>query len=269
MKEEIKSCHLGPEISPEQFIPEHIFLYLAKGLMYGYDGSKKYTLKPDEYCLLRKNRLARYNKQKENGDYEKVAVIFDEVFLRKFQQKHKISATKSPLAETFIPIEKNKLIPDFVRSLKPYYKGEGKIDKIFADVKREELLIIILQSQPELAGVFFDFGIPEKINLEEFMNRNYKFNVGIERFAFMTGRSLSAFKRDFKYIFNDSPSHWLVQKRLQEAYFLIEEKNRKPSEIYIELGFENLSHFSFAFKKSFGQTPGELTGKKRNSTAKN
>ena len=30
---EIKSCYIGPEISPEQFIPEHFFLYLAKGTM--------------------------------------------------------------------------------------------------------------------------------------------------------------------------------------------------------------------------------------------
>ena len=91
------------------------------------------------------------------------------------------------------------------------------------------------------------------------MNRNFKFNVSTERFAFMTGRSLSAFKRDFKTTFNDTPNHWLVKKRLQEAHFLIEKKNQKPSEIYLELGFETLSHFSFAFKKYFGLTPTELT----------
>ena len=129
-------------------------------------------------------------------------------------------------------------------------------------MKREELLIILLQAQPELAGLFFDYGIPQKISIEGFMNRNYKFNVGIERFAFMTGRSLSAFKRDFKEIFNETPNRWLVQKRLQEACFLIEKENKKPSEIYLDLGFETLSHFSFAFKKQFGLTPTGLTGQK-------
>ncbi|WP_308993454.1 AraC family transcriptional regulator [Mariniflexile litorale] len=112
--------------------------------------------------------------------------------------------------------------------------------------------------KPELYGVFFDFGKPEKINMEEFMNQNYKFNVGIERFAHLTGRSLSAFKRDFKQIFNDTPNRWLIQKRLQEAYFLINKKKQKPSEIYIDLGFEDLSHFSFAFKKQFGMSPKNL-----------
>jgi len=84
------------------------------------------------------------------------------------------------------------------------------------------------------------------------MQKNYKFNVGIERFAFLTGRSLSAFKRDFKKTFNETPNRWLTRRRLQEARFLIEEKKQRPIDIYLDLGFEDLSHFSFAFKKEFG-----------------
>lgn len=152
----------------------------------------------------------------------------------------------------------------FIPSLLPYYNhDERKIKAPFADVKREELLLILLQLQPDLAGVFFDYGIPQKINLEEFMNKNFRFNASINRFAFLTGRSLSAFKRDFNTIFNDTPNRWLVKKRLQEAYFLIERKKQKPADIYLELGFETLSHFSFSFKKQFGLTPTELASQKR------
>ncbi len=255
---DIKSCYIGSEISPEQFIPEHLFLFLAKGSMQGYDGNKNYRLNPGDYCLIRKNRLARYNKQKQHDEFEKVIIMLDETFLRKFQEKHKITTTKFQSEEAFLRINKNELIPDFIHSLIPYYSAGGKIDDKFADVKREELLIILLQSQPELSGLFFDYGIPEKINLEAFMNRNYTFNVNIQRFAYLTGRSLSAFKRDFKTTFNETPNHWLVQKRLQEAHFLIDKKQKKPSEIYLDLGFEDLSHFSFAFKKLFAYTPTEL-----------
>ena len=150
------------------------------------------------------------------------------------------------------------MITNFISSLSAYYNDEGKIDEKFSNIKREELLLILLQKQPELYPIFFDFGHPEKINLEEFMNRNYKFNVSIERFAYLTGRSISAFKRDFKDIFHDTPSRWLVKKRLEEAYFLIERKGKKPTDIYIDLGFEDLSHFSFAFKKKYGLVPSLL-----------
>src|SRR5690606_31211814 len=160
---------------------------------------------------------------------------------------------------TFIHIPKNELLTNFVHSLIPYYNANGKIDETFADLKREELLLILLKLKPELSGLFFDYGIPDKINLEAFMNKNFMFNVNIERFAYLTGRSLSAFKRDFKIIFNETPNRWLVKRRLQEAYFLIEKKDKKPSDIYLDLGFETLSHFSTAFKKQFGISPTELT----------
>lgn len=258
VKTDIRSCYIGPEISPEQFVPEHFFLYIAQGAIHGYDGEKKYTLRAGEYCLVRKNQLTRYNKQKENGAFEKVVIIFDEVFLKSFQEKHQYTAGKISPQEAFLRLRRNERVPNFVRSLAPYYTGAGKIDPAVADAKREELLLILLQLQPSLAGVLFDFAQPQKLNLEAFMNRNFKFNVHIGRFAYLTGRSLSAFKRDFREVFHDTPSRWLVRKRLQEAHFLIEKKNKKPSDIYLELGFEDLSHFSYAFKKHFHYAPSEV-----------
>jgi AraC-like DNA-binding protein len=78
----------------------------------------------------------------------------------------------------------------------------------------------LLKNDPSLAAIFFNFGAPQKIDIEAFMSRNYRFNVPLERFAFLTGRSLSAFKRDFQQIYNDTPRRWLTKKRLDEAYFL-------------------------------------------------
>jgi AraC-like DNA-binding protein len=54
-----------------------------------------------------------------------------------------------------------------------------------------------------------------------------------------------------------SPRQWLQDRRLTEARHLIEKKKRKPSAIYLDLGFESLSHFSHSFKKKFGKAPTE------------
>ncbi len=97
-----------------------------------------------------------------------------------------------------------------------------------------------------------------KIDLEAFMNRNFHFNVELKRFAYLTGRSLATFKRDFEKIFHVSPSRWLLQKRLQEAHHLILDKGAAASDIYLDLGFEDLSHFSFAFKKMYGVSPSKV-----------
>lgn len=252
--------HIGKEISPEQFIAEHTLVYVIKGIMHIYDGTKKITLQSGDCCLGRKNRLARYNKEKTDDQIEKVFIFFDEDFLKRFQEKYKQEWRKYTFDDTLIEIKNNEILPVFFQSLFPFY-NRLVIREPFKDIKREELLLILLQSQPELAGLFFDYGIPQKINIEEFMNKNFRFNVSVERLAFMTGRSLSAFKRDFYQIFGDTPNRWLIKKRLQEAHFLIEKKNQKPGDFYIDLGFETLQHFSSAFKKYFNYTPTELVKK--------
>jgi len=103
---EIKSCIIGPALSAEQFIAEHFFLFVGKGTMNGYDGNKHYVLKPGESCLVPKNRLARYNKIKDNNEFQKVIVFFDEAFLKIFQKKHSILFINFTSKDAFAKTEK-------------------------------------------------------------------------------------------------------------------------------------------------------------------
>lgn len=119
---------------------------------------------------------------------------------------------------------------------------------------------MLLHVTPALQDVLFDFAEPGKIDLAAFMEKNFHFNVTLSRFAYLTGRSLATFKRDFARLFRQSPSRWLVQRRLREAHFLLREKAQTPAQVYLEVGFENLSHFSFAFKKAYGLAPSRLGG---------
>lgn len=254
------------EILKEQFIPDHVFLYVAKGAIRFFDGNKNYTFKTGEFAIARKNCLLKFVLEEIKEDFEPIIFCFEHEFLQDFQKKHKITATNFKTNDAIIKVKKTDLIQNFIQSLKPYYRGIMQLDEAFEDLKYEELLIILLQKQPELAAIFFNYDIPGKVELEEFMNRNYKFNVSMERFAHLTGRSISSFKRDFKTIFDDTPGNWLVKKRLQEAYFLIAQQDKNPTDIFIDLGFEDLSHFSFAFKKMYGQNPTDLTRKKKTSS---
>lgn len=246
-------------ILQEQFIPDNVFLYVAEGVIQTYDGNKKMVFKAGDCGIAQKNRLAKYEILESKDEFEPIVFCFDEPFLQAFEAKHKIEIKNKAIQDAFIKLPRNPLISSFINSIKPYYKGVMDLEEAFEDVKYEELLIILLKVKPELAEVLFDFRKPGKIDLESFMNQNFTFNVSNERFATLTGRSLSAFKRDFKEIFGETPNRWLVKKRLEEAHFLIENKNKKVNDIYLDLGFESLSHFSVAFKKQFQYTPTELT----------
>ena len=83
----ITSCYIGPEISPEQFIPEHFFLYLIEGNMTAYDGTREYRIQAGDSGIARRNHLAKYNKQKVSGQFEKVVVIFFFSFVNLFSVK--------------------------------------------------------------------------------------------------------------------------------------------------------------------------------------
>lgn len=241
----------------EQFIPDHLFLYVAKGQVSFFDGNEMYTYGPGDSCIARRNHLVKFILNSTTEDFEPILFCFDEEFLRQFQQKYQNKAVNF-LSERAIIKVASELIDSFIQSIKPYHKGIMELDAAFEDIKYEELMIILLRSQPGLAGIFFNFDTPQKINLEAYMNRNFRFNVSLERFALLTGRSLSAFKRDFRSVFKESPSKWLVRRRLKEAHILVQNQGKKPSEIYLELGFESLSHFSVAFKKEFGIAPTSL-----------
>jgi AraC-like DNA-binding protein len=230
----------------------------VKGTIVAYDGTKEYTLNAGEGAISQRNRLAKYVKQPDNTGFRKIYIPFDQEFLKSFNIEAQYHPVGKKPVNTFVRIKKNALIDSFIGSLTPYFNESGVLEPKFLDIKRRELLLILLKIDQDLADIFFDFGDPEKIDLEEFMNRNFRFNITIDRFAYLTGRSLSGFKRDFEKIFNATPGHWLVQRRLEEAHYLITRKGKRPSDIYLDLGFEDLSHFSFAFKKLFGTSASEI-----------
>lgn len=248
---------MAPKVLPEQFIPDHVFVYVEAGKIECYNGYQNQILIPGVCYLFRKNHLVKYNKGTNGSELQLIRVCFEETFLQAYKDKHKVTVVDFNSPDSFIKLDTYELISDYIASLKHIYL-QGEIEQAFNEIKQEELLIILLRNQPELAGIFFDFAQPQKINLEEFINRNYRFNLSISRFAYLTGRSLSAFKRDFKKTFGENPNRWLIRKRLQEAHFLILNENRKPKDIYLDLGFEALSHFSVAFKKEFKITPSEV-----------
>jgi AraC-like DNA-binding protein len=157
-----------------------------------------------------------------------------------------------------IPV--NDYLQAFFQSVIPYIRHpEEKITNALGMLKVKEAVYLLLNAMPQLKDFLFDFSEPYKMDLEKFMLGNFHYNVPIEKFALLTGRSLAGFKRDFQKIFDMAPRQWLQDRRLTEARHLIEKKNKKPSAIYLDLGFESLSHFSNSFKKKFGKAPSELS----------
>ena len=212
-----------------------------------------------EMLLIRKNQLGEITKTPVNGeDYQTIVIRLKDDLLRTIALEERIEIGQKYNGTPNILIPGNDFLRAFFQSVIPYVRHpEEKITRALGLLKVKEAVQLLLYTKPELKELLFDFSEPHKMDLERFMLSNFHFNVPVEEFARLTGRSLAGFKRDFQKTFGGSPRQWLQEKRLTEARHLIEKKHKKPSAIYLDLGFESLSHFSHSFKKRFGKAPTE------------
>jgi len=57
-------------------------------------------------------------------------------------------------------------------------------------------------------------------------------------------------------------TQWLLKYRLQAAHRSMETDHKRPSDVYMEVGFGDLCHFSKSFKSEYGYSPSSLNQKK-------
>ena len=255
----VYSCTFEQYHSHEQFVPYHVLAFQFSGKTNIQHQNGRLVLKKNQLLLAQKNQLTKSIKIPDaNKAYKSMSVIITDAALQQYAADNSIHENKKYTGEKNLLLKPNAFVKSYFQSLLPYVEQSEKISKKLAAIKTNEAIELLLHLRPSLKSFLFDFSEPHKIDLEKFMIQNYHYNVPIQHFAKLTGRSLAAFKRDFSRIFQTSPRNWLQKKRLVEAYRLIKQKKQKPTDIYLELGFENLSHFYTSFKQKFGVTPASI-----------
>lgn len=255
----VYSCLFKDERGYDQFVPHHVLAFQFSGETRVQYQSGKLVLKKNQMLLVQKNQLAKSVKFPVDDEvYKSISIIITDDVLREYAINNAIYENKPYTGEKVILLKPDALMKGYFQSLLAYIEQSENVSKKLAVIKTNEALALLLHLNPSLKYFLFDFSEPYKIDLEKFMLQNYHYNVSVDQFAKLTGRSLASFKRDFSKIFKTSPRKWLQEKRLTVAYHLIQEKKQKPIEIYLELGFENLSHFYTSFKQKFGVTPASI-----------
>ena len=245
----------------EEMVTEHMLVYICSGELELISPEKRYHLKKgDAFFLKRNHMLRKIKKPSRNGEpfkglFSQLKTPFLKTLLNESQITVPLVHNSLIAKSVYVLLDKHPFLKGLFMSLEQYFDAQQYPSKELMEAKLKEAVFALLQLKPELGSVLFDFAEPWKIDLADFMTKNYKCDLSIEEFAHYTGRSLSSFKKDFFCIFNNTPSRWLIKKRLEEAKCLITEKGEKPAEVYLKVGFKNLSHFSTAYKKEFGFPP--------------
>lgn len=246
-----------------QVVKEHSLTYIYSGEMCVEENGKEIHVKAGECVFLRRDFKVKFTKQ-PLGDqqYAGIFMKFKRNFLR--EVFHDMNPMQLPKKVTkpdrsVIKMPERPDITSLFSSMIPYFDTSVKPTEELIKLKIKEGINILLNIEPEyFYPCMFDFSEPWKIDILEYLNENYVYDLSMEELATFTGRSLSTFKRDFQKISDLTPQKWLMQKRLETAYEMLKDKKRKVSDVYHEVGFKNLSHFSQAFKKQYGMVPSTI-----------
>ncbi len=238
---------------------QHMLIWFISGETKIVQAEGNYVFGAGDIFLIPRNQLATIINYPKDGRPHKTVVMHLTVDrLRKFYESIPPRAGGgSP--QRIVQFGQHPLLQSCMSSLIPYFDMDD-LPPGLATLKINEAITILRSVDPAIDGVLANFEEPGKLDLAGYMEKNFMFNMPIERFGYLTGRSITTFKRDFKKIYNTTPQRWLTRKRLELAHYRFVEHRSKPIDVCYEVGFENLSHFSFAFKKQFGYAPTKLLG---------
>jgi AraC-like DNA-binding protein len=247
------SCNYKHKFGTEQLVRENALSLVVSGEIQLTTSTGVQTCRIGDIGLLRRNQLVKALKipDKNGNAFKSITIFLTQEKLRSYAIENNIKQ-QDRYSGTGLLLSPNTFLKAYFDSLLPYFDQPGQLTIPLAELKTNEAIELLLMDKAGLRSFLFDFSEPHKIDLESFMIQNYEFNIPLAEFARLTGRSISTFKRDFKKTFPSAPEKWLREKRLERAHYLISEKKQNPSDIYLQVGFENFSHFSKAFKDYYG-----------------
>ncbi|HEX7844580.1 MAG TPA: helix-turn-helix domain-containing protein [Chitinophagaceae bacterium] len=251
------SCYEDRFFKSDIMFEEHILVWFISGETKIVQADATFWFKPGDIFLIPRNQLATIlNYPKDGKPHKTVTMHLTTEKLREFYADMPIKP-KATISQKIRHFNNHPLLESCLASLIPYFEMKD-IPENIASLKLTEAISILRAIDKEIDDILANFEEPGKIDLVSYMEKNFMFNMPMEKFGYLTGRSLTTFKRDFKKAFNTTPQKWLTQKRLELAHYHFVEKKTKPIDVCYEVGFENLSHFSYAFKKHFGYAPTQL-----------
>jgi AraC-like DNA-binding protein len=247
------SCEKQKSHVAEQVVPEHVLLYVVSGNVEFQTEDEHLVAEPGNIIFIRRNRLMKATKIPDpDAPCKTVNIFLTQEIIRTYALQNSIGAQERYAGKPLIFLSRNKFLKGYFDSLVPYLNHPAGLSSKMAKLKTDEAIELLLTAHHGMESFLFDLSEPHRIDLEKFISANFMFNIPLSEFARLTGRSLSTFKRDFRKIYNDTPEKWLRERRLNEARRLITREGKKPSEVYYQVGFENFSHFSAAYKQLFG-----------------
>jgi AraC-like DNA-binding protein len=245
------------EISKQQIIlNQNTFSFLIEGNKEVIFDNSDLSIDNRKFLIMKSGHCLMTEKLSEIKNYRSILLFFTNETLSKFIQKFELNNIEQNEYKSVYSFEYDKFIKRFVDSLIDISKLSKTVQKKIIEVKFEEIMLYLI----ELHGTHILYSLTSNNdNLTQNFTRTVESNqlkkLTLKELAFLCNMSVSTFKREFEKHYSESPIKWFQNKRLEHAYYLLNQKHKKSSEIYFEVGYENLSSFIQAYKSKYNKTP--------------
>ena len=233
--------------------------FILSGQKELYRGSEC-TIVTEHEAVLIPNGNAIIAERKLNANkYSSLVIFFPAELAEKFIAKwakhdYQLQAEISE-KDAFLKFCQTPYITEYLNGLIHLIDKQLSVPAALLLHKLEEIFLILAESFPaQFFNIFKPLQASNSNQLRRIVSNNILKNLSLNELAFLANRSVATFKRDFEKEYGISPGKYIREKKLDIARHQIIEGNTVNS-IYVQLGYENASNFTQAFKKRFGQTP--------------
>lgn len=245
------------EITKQQIIlNKNIFSFLIEGNKEVVFDNSTLSIDNSKFLLMKSGHCLMTEKLSDNQNYRSILFLFSNEILQKYIQKNNINRNEINEYKSVFSFQYDDFIHRFVTSLLDISKLSKNIQSKMLEVKFEEIILYL----SEIYGTdFLHFLLVKNNNstqkLVQTVETNLMSKLTLKELAFLCNMSVSTFKREFEKHYAESPIKWFQNKRLEYAHHLLFKEQKSSSEIYLEIGYENLSSFIQAYKSKYGITP--------------
>lgn len=241
-----------------QFVSELNFItYVISGKKDWFASGEVYQIKEGDAVFIRKG--AYTTRQYFEVDHCLLTFFISDDFIREFVRDiDRVSSHNGGSMQSQIfKLDINEALESLFVGMFTYLKMGNSVPKQLVELKFKELLLnIILNPRNQALTQFFSsLDQSRKTSLDYVMTNHFNYDLEVEDFARLSGRSLSTFKRDFKTTYQETPGKWLNAKRLEYAKKLLLTSDLNVNEVCSESGFRNSTHFIRAFKEKYNLPP--------------
>lgn len=249
--------HSSREISKQQIIlNKNTFSFLVEGTKEVVFDNSTLSIDNSRFIIMKSGHCLMTEKLSDTNSYRSVLLFFSNEIALKFIRKLELNKIESADDLSVYTFSYDEFIKRFVNSLLDISKLSNTMKNKLLEVKFEEIMLYLA----EIYGTHFLYSLTTNSNdaAQKFIRiieSNQLNKLTLKELAFLCNMSVSSFKREFEKHYSGSPVKWFQNKRLEYAFYLLNQKQKSPSEIYFEVGYENLSSFIQAYKSKYGVTP--------------